>query len=348
MTNISAESVPMTIGSLIDAYFSDPDSPFPKLRPATRVHYRALAKRLRLDLGQYQIAAVKARQIKHWHEEFLRADIISMGHSVVGMLRIVAGFGGTILDDKDCAALSAVLSDMRFQMAKPRIEILTAEQVIAVRGQAHRLNRRSIAIMQAFQFDLMLRQKDLLGEYIPLSELIESYVTDGDKKWAYGALWEEIDENLIFTHVTSKRQKKIVRDLNQCPMILQEFMLAFGCIARNKMPERGPIISSNGELTVPERIQRKRTKGWKMPPNTVSVTRPGKWGNPFVPGNPYMTVGGAEAECVSAADAVRLYTPLANCRREEIERELRGKNLACFCPLDQPCHADVLLEIANQ
>jgi hypothetical protein len=34
-------------------------------------------------------------------------------------------------------------------------------------------------------------------------------------------------------------------------------------------------------VTAPVRIQRKRTKGWKMPPNTVSVTRPGKWGNPF-------------------------------------------------------------------
>ena len=33
---------------------------------------------------------------------------------------------------------------------------------------------------------------------------------------------------------------------------------------------------------------------------------------------------------------------------EAIRAELRGKNLACFCPLDQPCHADVLLELANK
>ncbi len=36
------------------------------------------------------------------------------------------------------------------------------------------------------------------------------------------------------------------------------------------------------------------------------------------------------------------YPPL-----EEIRAELRGKDLACWCPLDGPCHADVLLEIAN-
>jgi hypothetical protein len=104
---------------------------------------------------------------------------------------------------------------------------------------------------------------------------------------------------------------------------------------------------------MPERIQRKRTKGWKMPPNTVNVTRPGKWGNPARVG---MWKG------FTAADAVEAYRCWQ--RRdlsyrswegisgkpptdEEIRRELRGKNLACFCPLDQPCHADVLLELAN-
>lgn len=100
-------------------------------------------------------------------------------------------------------------------------------------------------------------------------------------------------------------------------------------------------------MTEPVRIQRRRVKGWKMPPNTVSVTRPGKWGNPFADGKPYQTVAAGERICQSAADAVRLFTPIAWCRREEIVRELRGKNLACFCALDQPCHADVLLEIAN-
>jgi len=84
---------------------------------------------------------------------------------------------------------------------------------------------------------------------------------------------------------------------------------------------------------MPERIQRKRTKGWRMPPDAVSVTRPGKWGNPF-------TVAEYGREC-----AIQKY------REWVIGKdlsELRGKNLACYCPLDQPCHADVLLELANK
>lgn len=85
----------------------------------------------------------------------------------------------------------------------------------------------------------------------------------------------------------------------------------------------------------PVRIQRKRVKGWKMPPNTVSVTRPGPWGN----------YGGSsradfEADLASMPNAdLAFYLDKV--------KDLRGKNLACWCALEQPCHADVLLELAN-
>lgn len=117
----------------------------------------------------------------------------------------------------------------------------------------------------------------------------------------------------------------------------------------------------------PIRIQRKRTKGWKMPPNTVSVTRPGPFGNPFQLGG-YFKIGRGEGhggfawlqvlkdladETYTLIDTneravafYSLYRRLYPLTAKEIEK-LRGKNLACFCALDQPCHADVLLEIAN-
>ena len=85
----------------------------------------------------------------------------------------------------------------------------------------------------------------------------------------------------------------------------------------------------------PRRIQRKRTKGWRLPANTVIVDRTSKWGNPFRTG----IVG------VDIAAYMRLWNTRKG--RATIQRELRGKNLCCWCKLDQPCHADVLLEIAN-
>jgi hypothetical protein len=100
------------------------------------------------------------------------------------------------------------------------------------------------------------------------------------------------------------------------------------------------------------RVQLSRRKGWKMPENTVSVARPAKWGNPFVVGcNPSQFSTALPLECTSVEQAVACYryfaeTWIAITQGRWIE-PLRGKNLACWCPLDQPCHADVLLEIAN-
>lgn len=96
---------------------------------------------------------------------------------------------------------------------------------------------------------------------------------------------------------------------------------------------------------MPKRIQRKRTKGWRMPPNTVYVGRPTKWGNSYRLGNapPYMFSREQERRIVIAKYSDWLVESGA---MSDIH-ELTGKDLACWCPLDQPCHADVLLELAN-
>lgn len=104
----------------------------------------------------------------------------------------------------------------------------------------------------------------------------------------------------------------------------------------------------------PKRIQRKRVKGWKMPPNTVYVGRPTKWGNPFKVGEPYrvFTEEGIVQDHKKAVSLFNLYRVFAVNKdvayANKIQEELKGKNLACWCPLDKPCHADVLLEIANE
>lgn len=91
----------------------------------------------------------------------------------------------------------------------------------------------------------------------------------------------------------------------------------------------------------PQRIQLSRKKGWKMPPNTVRVCRPTKWGNPFT----VEQYGREQAvqmfrDYIGHPNSPNVFSPA------EIE-QLRGKNLACWCKLGEPFHADVLLEMAN-
>jgi hypothetical protein len=111
------------------------------------------------------------------------------------------------------------------------------------------------------------------------------------------------------------------------------------------------MTSMRQPQTRPKRIQLSRKRGWRMPENTVKVGRPTRWGNPFVVGK-----DGDAAECVRKYQEwcipYRHVGTMASFLESEatlgtIIAELRGKNLACWCPLNQPCHADVLLQLAN-
>ena len=107
-------------------------------------------------------------------------------------------------------------------------------------------------------------------------------------------------------------------------------------------------------MTPPVRVQLRRSKGSRLPENTVIVSRPSPWGNPFIVGK-----HGTQAECV------KLYTLMlggdfavsrgptmleqANAFSYVAKnlKTLRGKNLACWCRAGTSCHADVLLKLAN-
>ena len=99
----------------------------------------------------------------------------------------------------------------------------------------------------------------------------------------------------------------------------------------------------------PKRIQRKRTKGWRMPTGAKYVGRPGLWGNPF-------GWSGAHASRATATRnyrawfAGREFGDFEQDRRQWILdniESLRDQDLACWCPLSEDCHADILIELAN-
>lgn len=104
---------------------------------------------------------------------------------------------------------------------------------------------------------------------------------------------------------------------------------------------------------MPQRIRMTRQRPWRAEhPDAVIVARPSKWGNPWTvgtdvlvehprPGGPYV-----RAFRVTPTLAVELYRQAFTPDATEIRTELAGRDLACWCPTDQPCHADVLLEIA--
>ncbi len=126
------------------------------------------------------------------------------------------------------------------------------------------------------------------------------------------------------------------------------------------------------DQTTPTRVQLRRLKGWRMPENTVVVRRPSEWGNPWRMTKATFLTGerkgqsdwhvdrGVDANPVYIfQDKDKAHEALVTLFRSWVEHPaqenyrararlaLRGKPLACTCRLDQPCHADVLLELAN-
>lgn len=101
----------------------------------------------------------------------------------------------------------------------------------------------------------------------------------------------------------------------------------------------------------PTRMQLRRVKGWRKPEGVVYVGRPSRWGNPFKVG-----LFGDAAACVAEyrshlEAAIGGDNQRSSAWFHHIAANLtmlRGKDLACWCPLDQACHADVLLEVANR
>lgn len=111
------------------------------------------------------------------------------------------------------------------------------------------------------------------------------------------------------------------------------------------------------------RFQLRRTKGWRMPENGVSVARPSRFSNPFTirdalqfkfastESEARVLVVAAFAEWLEDGRAIVWGDPAAgDARRSRLMRDLpllRGKHLGCYCPLDAMCHANVLLVAAN-
>ncbi len=114
--------------------------------------------------------------------------------------------------------------------------------------------------------------------------------------------------------------------------------------AMNKLCAKGNAKKTN--LMNPQRIQLSRKKGFTLPPDTVVVSRPSRWGNPFKDEDLY---GATKAR--RHAHAVEHFARMVREKKDyqlDAQRELRGKNLACWCKPGTPCHADVLLEVANK
>jgi hypothetical protein len=185
-----------------------------------------------------------------WHREWQGNDKVAIAHALISSLRDVIRFGAIFLEDAECDRLLAALREMRFEKPKARLIRMLADHAIAIRKSAHERGWPYLALAQSLQFDLRLNAKQVIGEWVPMSEPGDSDVVmkhpreKQKKKWISGLRWEDINQDLVL-HRTGSSGPRVV-SLKSMPMVLEELATLF-CVSpdditRENLPAAGPII----------------------------------------------------------------------------------------------------------
>jgi hypothetical protein len=195
-----------------------------------RKNYDVTINKLMLELGHERIADLSAAKIQALYDGWKAGGKIATAHGYVGKVRLLASFGTTALNDDACAKLSIILSKMEFELPQARTERLTADQATAIRAKAHEMGRPSIALAQALQYELKLKQVEVVGEWLPVSDsgTPDSDVVWNDEKWIRGLRWSEIDEKMVLRRPVNWRLpdgEKFEAELRNYPMVKEELEL---------------------------------------------------------------------------------------------------------------------------
>jgi hypothetical protein len=221
-----------TLASLIARYKNDKKSPYRKVKYHTRLNYESNLRRIEDDYGPRNLADLKAEDIDAWHKAWTKRGN-AVAHGLITMLRQLFSFGTDVLKDSECERLSFVMHRMQFPpIGKREGKYLTAPQANLIRAKAHAMGYPMVALAQALQFDCKLRQKEVIGEWVPPSEPgpPSDVINEATgKKWMRGLRWSDIDDNLIL-------KKRI--NLRKCPMVMEELER----IGPDKGPRNGPMI----------------------------------------------------------------------------------------------------------
>jgi hypothetical protein len=239
-----------TVGSLCDAFERHPQSPIRDVRRSTAESYIDSLKVIRATVAKRAIRALTPIEVKGWYDKWRAPgheagpERVKRAHDAVSALRMILNFG-LALGHAECGALGEGLSKMRFERSAPRESQMTLAHARAFITAAleFRLGDAiglSMAIGVATQFETMLRQKDVIGEWLP-SPSVRGVVGEGGREtWSGPYRWENIPGG-IFRLRTSKTGAEIAHDLTKLDLLWPLIQ------AVPQADRTGPIVKAYGE-----------------------------------------------------------------------------------------------------
>jgi integrase len=233
-----------TIRSIINFWQTEPNSPYRQIEASSRHPYDVYARMIAETVGARRIDALDGRDIRRWYAEWLAPlkeggkPRLAAARMAVVVLKNALTFAVSCRKP-GCTELRDILGTIRFAGPRPRIEAPTYIEIIAARKAAHELGHGPAALAYALQFEGAMRQWDVIGKWVPLSDKKPSLIIDGTSKWV-GPMWAQIDENMILKYAPAKTRftsgATVTLDLNMMPMVVEE-LAQVSAEAR-----RGPLI----------------------------------------------------------------------------------------------------------
>lgn len=255
----------LTVAALVHHYRTNPESPYRRQAFQSRRNTDGLCDAIIEEIGNRRLADLMAEDIVSFYRRTI--DRVAAGgrfrgktqaQSLIGQLRSLVNFGGSVLKDSACIRVSFVLRDLREQMdlkarntRRTEQHFITADQAIAIRRAANLAGYPAIALTQALQFDAPFRQRDIIGQWVPEHEEGTGYISTtlarrkGGEiqrtpvKWIRGLQWEHIKQGVI-RHTAGKAMKETTFDLRKAPMVKEELIGKFGSLSN--LPSSGAVI----------------------------------------------------------------------------------------------------------
>ncbi|MFI5411261.1 integrase [Kaistia sp. UC242_56] len=216
-----------TIGSLARLFASDKDGPYASVKWNTQRLYDGCIK---IIMGTVQARAVRAlvgKDFALWHRNWGLPEKdggkprpYRAKHTMDTLRRIISY--GVTLGYADCMQADTILGKMRFASPPPRTSYMLPEHVEMIRAKAHEMGLASVALATAFQFDLAMRQKDVIGEWLKVTDGEGGGIVVKGRRWANGLLWSDIGPDLIVRKKHVKTGFEVQYDLRLAPNVLAE------------------------------------------------------------------------------------------------------------------------------
>lgn len=262
ISNDGAHRVPAydgTLTSLSRLYQTDEDSPYAGLKWNSRENVTKYLAIIERTVGSRQIGKLLGPDLKRWHRNW--SAPVEEGKEprpwrakhLMDTTRQVVSYGVT-LGYEDCIRADTILSKLRFPTPPARKSIMTAAHIEALRPVAHDLGLGSIALATVLQFELSMRQKDIIGEWEPAADT-EGGIVYRNRRWTNGITWADIGYDMVLRKVTTKTGAHVEHDLTLYPTVMAE-------IERIPRYRRvGPVIIS--EATGDPYKNRTFTQTWR-------------------------------------------------------------------------------------